>query len=181
MQYVVSEQSGQVIRFGSAGQEANEGERVVTLDYQIEYPSSVYFVGDAPLPLPERSQPYLSWDPALEEWVDLRSAERIAAELEVWRSGRSLSKVEFGQRCVALQILHHDEFAPAMRGEIPSSFQSAVDAMSGEMRDMAAGIWAGSVNINRLDPFIVEVARLKEIPDEVLDILFGDMPGFAPL
>lgn len=130
---------------------------------------------------PHKAFPFLEWDPVARDWFDPRSPAEIEAELAAWRASASMSKVEFGQRCVAAGLLHHDDFAPAMRGQIPVSFEAVISTMPPEMQDMVPGIWAGSTRIERLDPFIVAIAYAIGLDDEALDILFSRMPGFDPL
>lgn len=88
------------------------------------------------------------------------------------RSEAKLSRAEFLVRVKRAGILTAAQAKAAARGDLPEPFRGAIVA-AGVDGDEAEIIWASVAHIERNHPFIVALARLPSIGDDVADAIFG--------
>lgn len=106
-------------------------------------------------------------------WIDPRTEADLAAELEARRHAAHLAKPAFLMRCMELGLLNPAEAGEASRGEIPEPFQEAFESMTPYEQDELIIIWPSVTQIGRMDDFILKIAQARNIPPELLDLLFG--------
>lgn len=97
-------------------------------------------------------------------------AEIKLAEL---RENTSLDKSELLIRLMMAGILSPEEASAASRGLIPESFEDFITGLDPQTRAVAEVKWGADNEIERLNPLIVMAAFSKDIPDSVVDDIFG--------
>lgn len=133
-------------------------------------PETHYISNGIAQPYPPRPSSNHQWTGS--EWVDPRSQAEKDQALDAIRGGASLTKLAFCMRCMEVGLLTPAEAIAAAKGEIPASFQPMVEAMTPMERDFAAIHWAGATRVDRLDPFILNIATQANISPQMLDQIF---------
>lgn len=127
----------------------------------------------APQPLPPRPSRWHSFDRDSAAWQDRRSNADMAAKLAQARAATSRSKPEFLAAAMMSGFLDPAEAAAAANGAIPAPFLPAVAQMPAYDRAMLEIIWPSCTRIERMEPFILDIAERSGIAPETLDALFG--------
>lgn len=96
-----------------------------------------------------------------------------AAQLQEWRERVMIGKADFCLRLVQFGILSASDGVMAAKGDIPVAFAAIASTLPPEAAVEMAIRWAAVANIPRMDPFILSLAAAADIPDAVLDQIFG--------
>lgn len=109
------------------------------------------------------------WDTSKETWVALPKKDPLIE----WRKGASLDRSDFCLACVKAGILPPNDAIKAAKGDWPDTFSSIFSSMN-EVESLVAQIeWASVSKIRRSHPLISALANLANIPDNVVDKMFG--------
>lgn len=146
--------------------------------YVIGYntPDKAYIKNGLSYDLPERTQPWMTWNLSTELWEDQRTQSEKDSDLSDLRSRSSLTRRELGLALTRRSIMTQADAILASRGEWPAVLQPFWD----DLYDLDPGTagevlieWAGSNSISRTDPNILTIASLLEISDADLDEIFN--------
>ena len=147
---------------------AGEGQGIIEGAYDV---ATTYISPTGPAALPPKPGPWAQWDGA--EWIDPRTPADLEAELQSRRDVAWLAKPDFLLACMEMGILTPADAAAAAQGIVPEPFQSAVDALDPMTQAYLAVIWPTATRIERMDPFILTIAAVRDFPDVLVDQLFG--------
>lgn len=126
---------------------------------------------------PPRPSPHHVWQGGA--WVDPRTAEEIDDDMQMLRMVASLTKAQFIEACMSVNILTPDEAIIAAR-MIPPSFEPIIAALPPLEQTIARIQWPTVTIIDRLNPLILAIAAGAGISEATLDALFG-LTEYAPL
>lgn len=128
---------------------------------------------DEPREYPPRPGEWAVW--AGTEWTDPRTETDREGERQARRAAAYLTKAEFIENCMAVNILTPTEAVEASH-QIPASFEPVVSSFPGFEQTICRVRWNAVMQINRMDPLILAVAKGARISEETLDALFGLTP-----
>lgn len=140
-----------------------------------EIDANALYVKDGQIKVrPPRPQPWLSFDPETETWIDPRTIDDWTSELYALRSVASMSRVDFVIRCVAAEVLSREDGLTAASGQVPPSLQAIIEGIPNENEKFEAAIrWASATVIDRTNPLIIIMATFIGVSEWMLDDLFG--------
>lgn len=180
VQFVVHDAAGTILRTGQASadmvaiQAFEPGTSVTVVEDTEGVDRDTFRVVDGDLvPLPPKPAPFMAYDAKVNAWVDPRTDDERASEVQARRETTLVTKAAFLRACIENRLLTPKEAAIAARGDIPEPFQDAVARLSAEQRDMVPVVWPATTQVGRCDPLILAVAEARNITDDTLDALFG--------
>lgn len=125
---------------------------------------------DEPREYPPRPGEWAVWTGT--EWTDRRTEADREGERQARRAAAYLTKAEFIENCMAVNILTPTEAVEASH-QIPASFEPVVSAFPGYEQTICRVRWNAVTRIARMDPLILAVAAGAGISAQTLDALFG--------
>lgn len=133
--------------------------------------TQVYMTWEGPQPYPEKPGEWAVWDGI--EWTDPRTEEDMATDLDNRRAAARMDKADLLLALAQAGLITSADAVAAARGEIPPTFQPAVDNWPAA-EQMAARIkWAADTLISRNNPLIIAAADQLGVDPLLLDALFG--------
>ena len=110
---------------------------------------------------------------ALENFKDIIETEPYEPSIEDIRSVAEISKLQLVMKAVEAGIISTTAGLEILDGKLPDELSDILEGLTDfEKFEMLAKV-KGATLVNRLDPFVTSVMRVKGIPDEVADIIFG--------
>lgn len=180
VQFVVHDAAGTILRTGQASadmvaiQAFEPGTSVTVVEDTEGVDRDTFRVVDGDLvPLPPKPAPFMAYDAKVNAWVDPRTDDERASEVQARRETTLVTKAAFLRACIEHRFLTPKEAAVAARGEIPERFADAVAMMAPEQRDMLPVVWPTATHVGRNDPLLLDLADARGIEDDTLDALFG--------
>ena len=105
--------------------------------------------------------------------VEAKSQSELDSDLADWRGQATLHRRDF---CIALKragVLPVAEAIAAAKGDWPTAFETALNALTQDEQDEAQIEWASVVEIRRNHPMIAMLGAAAGMTDVQVDALFG--------
>jgi len=156
----------------------NNPERAYILGNNV--PGLTYIKAGAAYTLPPRALPWLTWNLSLEVWEDQRTQGEKDAALAAARAQASRTRRELSLELKQRSIMSQSDAILASRGEWPTVLQPFWDQLNALDPDVAGDVlieWAGSNQIDRMDPNIMTIASILSVSTPDLDEIFGVQVG----
>jgi hypothetical protein len=90
-----------------------------------------------------------------------------------WRETKTMPRAEFVINCHRWGLLNDTDAELAAAGGWPESFSDYLQGLDLTDRILARADWAGNNTIRRRSPLLNQIAKVKKLKPEQVDLLFG--------